>query len=232
MLLVRNLYKTYDKVVAVNNINFEANKGEITVLLGPNGAGKSTAIKCICGLLRYNGDITIGGYKNKSSEARRVFSYVPETPSLYEMLTVYEHLEFIAKVYNLVDYKSKIEELLVRFELADKRDKLGKELSKGMQQKVSICCGLLTNPGLIFFDEPMVGLDPRAIKELKEAITELRNHGACIFISTHIIDSIDELWDKAMIMKDGRIAAYLDRKNLTDESETLENLFFRVTEGG
>lgn len=231
MLIVRDLYKAYDSVVAVNHINVSANGGEITVLLGPNGAGKSTAIKCICGLLRYMGDITIGGFNNRTEEAKKVFSYVPETPALYDLLTVYEHLEFIAKAYDLVDYSNKIEELLFRFDLSDKRDKLGKELSKGMQQKVSLCCALLTNPKLIFFDEPMIGLDPKAIKELKNYIMELKAAGVCVFISTHIIDSIDDLWDKALIMKNGNIIASVDKKLLAQSDGSLEKIFFEVTEG-
>ncbi|MCR4435164.1 MAG: ABC transporter ATP-binding protein [Clostridiales bacterium] len=231
MLTVKNLYKQYDKIIAANNISFDVQDGEIAVLLGPNGAGKSTTIKCIAGLLRYEGSIDICGKQNKSIEAKRLFGYVPETPALYEMLTVYEHLEFIAQAYNLGECRQRMENLLERFELADKKDKLGKELSKGMQQKVSICCALLIEPKVILFDEPMVGLDPRAIKELKGIFLELKEKGCSVIISTHIIDSVEGIWDKTLIMKNGAVVMSRTREDLEKSAESLEQLFFQVTEG-
>ena len=231
MLNVTNVSKRYDNTTAVDNISFYVNDGEIAVLLGPNGAGKSTSIKCVVGLLKYKGEIEICGYINKSLEAKKLFAYVPETPSMYDMLTVYEHLEFIAGAYKIKDYKEKVEVLLERFELADKKDKLGKELSKGMQQKVSICCALLTEPKVILFDEPMVGLDPKAIKELNIVFLELKQTGCSIVISTHIINSVEDIWDRALIMKDGRIVMSRTKQELLDRNESLEEMFFHVTEG-
>lgn len=188
MLSVKNLSKKYGKEEAVKNISFDVNEGEIAILLGPNGAGKSTTIKSIAGLLRYSWRIEICGYDNKSVNAKKLFNYVPEVSSMFDLLTVYEHIEYIAAAYSIKDYKEKAEELLERFDLSDKRNKLGKELSKGMMQKVSICCALITEPKVILFDEPLAGLDPKAIKELKKAFTELRDKGCSILISTHIID--------------------------------------------
>lgn len=230
MIKINNLTKKYNKVLAVNNMSFEVEDGEIAVLLGPNGAGKSTTIKCICGLLRYDGNIEIQGYKNKTIEAKKVFSYVPETPALYDLLTIYEHLEYIANVYKVDNYKEKAEALLKRFDLYDKKDKLGKELSKGMQQKVSICCGLLTEPKVILFDEPMIGLDPKAIKELKKVFLELKENGCSVIISTHIIDSIDDIWDKAIVVNKGNIVYKTTRGELQEKNESLEEIFFEVTE--
>jgi ABC-type multidrug transport system ATPase subunit len=231
MLNVRNVTKRYNKTTAVNDINFYVNDGEIAVLLGPNGAGKTTSIKCIAGLLKYEGEIDICGYINKSLDAKKLFGFVPETPAMYDMLTVYEHLEFIAGAYKVTDYKEKAEALLERFELSDKRDKLGKELSKGMQQKVSICCALLPNPKVILFDEPMVGLDPKAIKELSSLFIELKNAGCSVVISTHIINSVEGLWDRALIMQEGSIVMSRTRQELLDTNESLEEIFFHVTEG-
>lgn len=231
MIKVNDLTKEYHKVLAVNNMNFEVEDGQIAILLGPNGAGKSTTIKCITGLLRYKGSIEIEGYENKTVHAKRLFSYVPETPSLYDMLTVYEHLEYIANAYNVKNYKEKVDLLLKRFELEDKKDKLGKELSKGMQQKVSICCGLLTEPKVILFDEPMIGLDPKAIKELKKVFLELKESGCSVIISTHIIDSIEDIWDKAIIVNEGNIVFQTKRDELEKKKESLEEIFFEVTEG-
>jgi len=232
MLQVNGLTKRYNNTLAVNNISFEVENGEIAVLLGPNGAGKSTTIKSIAGLLKFDGEIKIDGFPNKSIEAKKVFGYVPESAAVYEYLTVYEHIEFIARAYRLDDsWREKAETLLARFELSDKADKLGKELSKGMQQKLSICCALIINPKMVMFDEPMVGLDPKAIKELKSIFVELKNDGCAVLISTHIIDSIEEVWDKVLIMNKGKVILSRTRKELEEMSESLEDVFFRYTEG-
>lgn len=231
MLRVKNLSKKYEKTLAVNQATFVVNAGEVGVLLGPNGAGKSTTIKSIAGLLKFDGEITIGGHPNKSLEAKRRFGFVPETPALYDALTVWEHLEFIARAYRLDEgWRAHAESLLERFDLADKRDKIGKELSKGMQQKVSLLCALIIRPEMIMFDEPMVGLDPKAIKELKAVFGELRNQGCAVLISTHIIDSVDEVWDRVLIMKEGEIVLSRTRAELEANGEELEEVFFRMTE--
>ena len=230
MLTVSHVTKKYRKVVANKDINFEIPNGQIGILLGPNGAGKSTIIKCIMGFLKYEGQITVDQLSNKSVEAKKIMGYVPEIPSLYPNLTVEEHLEFIARAYKLKDYQDYKEELLNRFELADKRKKFGDELSKGMQQKLSICCGLLPRPNVILFDEPMIGLDPHAIKELKNVFRELKEQGASVLVSTHMIDSIEELWDTTYIMKKGEVAAVVKKEEMTGGSRSLEDIFFEITE--
>lgn len=231
MLSVTNLTKKYKKLLANDDLNFQVNPGEIAILIGPNGAGKSTAIKCIAGLLRFHGNINICGYPNKSVDAKRCFGYIPEIPAPFETLTVYEHLEFIARAYKVENWQEKADALLTRMELDDKVKKLGKELSKGMQQKLSICCSLLPSPKVVLFDEPLVGLDPHAIKELKNMIVELKQQGATVLISTHMLDSVNEFWDKALIMMDGKIAAIRTRKEIESTGEDLEQLFFSITEG-
>lgn len=229
MLKVHQVTKKYGKLTAVQDVSFQIGSGEIAVLLGPNGAGKSTIIKCIAGLLRFDGEITIDEFPNKTLEAKRVLGYVPEMPAVYDMLTVHEHLEFILRAYRMED-DGTADALLERFELFEKRDKLGKELSKGMQQKLSICCALVHKPSVIVFDEPMVGLDPHAIKQLKEIFTELRNSGVTVLISTHMIDSVENYWDKAYIMQNGKFVAERAASDVNEES--LEALFFRLTESG
>lgn len=231
MLSVRSVTKKYGKLVANDEVSFEVNPGEISILLGPNGAGKSTIIKCIAGLLKFKGDIYIGSNENKSIEAKRDLGYISEMPALYDMLTVWEHMEFIARAYSLVNWKEKAENLLERFELSDKKKKLGSNLSKGMQQKISICCGLLPDPKVILFDEPMVGLDPHAIKELKSLLVERKQQGNAILISTHMLDSVSEFWDSTNIMMEGKIAARRTRKEIQGSGEDLEDLFFEITEG-
>ena len=232
MLTVSQLTKRYGKAEACRNVNFSLSPGTVTVLLGPNGAGKSTLMKAIIGFLRYEGAITVGGHPNKTPAARRLCGFVPEMPALYPNLTVSEHMEFIARAYRLSgDYRARADALLDRFELTDKKKKFGDELSKGMQQKLNLCLGLLPEPQVLLLDEPMIGLDPHAIKELKGVMEELRAQGKTLLVSTHIIDSVDMLWDRTLIMQRGEIRADVTRAQLATDGLSLEELFFRVTEG-
>ena len=231
MLNVSHVTKHYGKVKACDDVSFHLEPGTITVLLGPNGAGKSTIMKAIIGFLRYEGEITVAGLDNKSVEAKRILGYIPEMPSLYPNLTVSEHLEFLARAYRLRDYRERAQGLLARFELTDKKKKFGDELSKGMQQKLNICLGLLPRPKMLLLDEPMIGLDPHAIKELKKTIEEMRAAGCTLLVSTHIIDSVDMLWDRTIIMQSGQVKADVTREELEGSGRTLEELFFAVTEG-
>lgn len=231
MIEVKNVTKKYGKLIANDDLCFNVNPGEISILVGPNGAGKSTIIKSIAGLLRFKGEILICGNKNKSMEAKRKLGYIPEMPALYDMLTIWEHMEFIARAYSLENWKDNANTLFQRFELDDKKNKLGNELSKGMQQKVSICCGLLPNPNVLLFDEPLVGLDPHAIKELKLMLVEQKTKGTAILLSTHMLDSVSEFWDSTNIMVNGKIAASRTREEIIGTGEDLEELFFDITEG-
>ena len=222
VLKVCNVTKKFRKVKANDNISCMLEGGQIGVLLGLNGAGKSTLIKCICGLLNFRGDITVGGFDCRTDEAKKLIGYVPETPALYDYLTVDEHLEFIQRAYKCKNEELK-RTLLDMFELTDKTDKLGKELSKGMQQKLSICCALIHEPKLVIFDEPMVGLDPYAIKTLKNLFLELKKKGVCVLISTHMIDSVENYWDKAFILSKGELKAEKEY-----EEGILEDVFFSI----
>ena len=228
MVVVKNLSKKYGKLTANDNISLTVNAGEIAILLGPNGAGKSTLIKSICGLLRFTGNVTICGHDNRSLEAKRLLGYVPEFPTPFPMLTVEEHLEFIARAYRLRDWKGRADGLLERFDLNDKRNKLGKELSKGMQQKVSVCCALLPDPMVVILDEPLVGLDPHGIRELKTVIADLRDEGKALLVSTHIIDSVEENWDVTLIMNKGRFAREI--RHGEQAGENLEEAYFSIIE--
>ena len=230
MLKISHLTKKYGKVVACNDITLDVGNGEVAVLLGPNGAGKSTLIKSVAGLVRFSGDIRIGGFDNRSESAKRILGYIPELPALYPNLTVAEHLEFIARAYRLENYKNRIDDLLDAFELSDKKKKFGDELSKGMQQKLNICRGLLPDPDLVLMDEPMIGLDPHAIKQLKLVFDDMREKGKTLIVSTHIIDSVDMLWDRTVIMQSGNVMADITRSQLDSTGMTLEDYFFKVTE--
>jgi ABC-type multidrug transport system ATPase subunit len=143
-------------------------------------------------------------------------------------------MQFIAQAYGVKEWKGKAKELLELFELDDKQNKLGRDLSKGMRQKVSICCALLPDPQLLFFDEPMIGLDPKAIKNTKQVFKQLKEAGKTILVSTHLIDSVELIADRIMILKDGRIIgndtiSNLKNQALQGQGSTLEDLFLEMT---
>ncbi len=227
MLEVIHLSKKYGKALAVDDISFAVPDGKIGILLGPNGAGKSTVIKSIAGLLRFKGSIRIQGLDSRTMEAKKHFSYVPEIPYLYDALTVREHIEFISRAYGQPPLEEAVNALFSRFELSDKQEKLGNELSKGMMQKVSICCALIINPKVILLDEPMVGLDPAAIKELKTQLLSLKEAGCTILISTHMLEMVKELWDVTFVMDKGHILGTYTKESIAGED--LEELYFSVT---
>lgn len=229
MLEVQGLSKRYGKYLAVDHVSFSIPDGCVGILLGPNGAGKSTIIKSIAGLLRYDGGIGIQKMSSKSLEAKKVFAYVPEIPALFDALTVREHIEYIRKAYKSSITDEEIEGLLARFEMSDKQDKMGNELSKGMMQKVGICCALAVKPQVILFDEPMVGLDPKAIKELKEVILELKENGVTVLISTHMLEMVDGLWDVMFVMEKGKLIGAYKKDEVGGKD--LDDLFFEMTGG-
>lgn len=227
MLTVNHLTKSYKKTKAVDNVSFTIGQGEVAVLVGPNGAGKSTTIKSIVGLLRFDGEISIDTYNNKALEAKERLSYVPEIPTLFPLLTVREHIEYMALAYGKTPDEERINALLKRFDLEDKQNKLGDELSKGMMQKVSICAAVITDPKVIILDEPMIGLDPKAIKEIKKLILELKAENKTVMISTHMIEMIEDLWDRVIFMKEGKVIDNLIRTEA--DHQDLEELFFKIT---
>ncbi len=234
ILEIRHLTKKFSKKIAVDDLSFSLMKGETVGLLGPNGAGKSTLIKCIVGLLRpTGGDILIAGNPRGSRQARKISAYVPEVPQLYNMLTVWEHLRFITDAYEVVRWEEKAEQLLRLFEIWEQRDEFVKALSKGMRQKLSLCCGIISGARILFLDEPMVGLDPRAIKNLKDLIQELKEEGKTLFISTHLLDPIENICSRIIVLKKGKIIADGSfeelRSRLGDGKASLEEVFLEVT---
>lgn len=230
MLEIQELTKKYGGYLAVDHVSFTVPTGQVGILLGPNGAGKSTIIKSIAGLLRYQGGVGIEQMPARSLEAKRIFGYVPEVPAMFDALTVREHIEYVRRAYDSKITEEEVNRLLSRFELDDKQGKLGRELSKGMMQKVSICCALAIKPKVILLDEPMVGLDPAAIKELKEVVLELKGQGVTVLISTHMLEMVKDLWDLVFIMQKGKIIGTFDRKQQKDAD--IEELFFQITGGG
>ena len=229
MLEIQELSKSYGKHLAVDRVSFFVPDGQVGILLGPNGAGKSTIIKSIAGLLRYQGRIGIQGMSARTLEAKKIFGYVPEIPAMFDALTVREHVEYIRKAYDSDITEEEVQALFQRFELADKQEKLGNELSKGMMQKVSICCALAIKPKVILLDEPMVGLDPQAIKELKKVVLELRDQGVTVLISTHMLEMVEELWDVMFVMDQSHIIGSYRKEDVGEKD--LDDLFFEMTGG-
>ena len=226
MLEIQGLSKSYGNNVAVDNVNFTVPDSQVGILLGPNGAGKSTIIKSIAGLLRYKGMIRIQGFPARTIEAKKVFAYVPEIPNMFDALTVREHIEYIRMAYSSTITDEEVEEILKEFEMDDKQDKLGNELSKGMMQKVSICCALAVKPQVILLDEPMVGLDPAAIRKLKEVVLKLRDQGVTVLI---MLEMVEELWDIMFVMEKGHIIGSYTREDA--KGRDLDELFFAMTGG-
>ena len=229
MLEIQGLTKSYGKNVAVDNVNFTVPDGQVGILLGPNGAGKSTIIKSIAGLLRYKGIIRIQGLPARTLEAKKVFAYVPEIPNMFDALTVREHIEYIRMAYSSTITDEEVDEILKEFEMDDKQDELGNELSKGMMQKVSICCALAVKPQVILLDEPMVGLDPAAIRMLKEVVLKLRDQGVTVLISTHMLEMVEDLWDIMFVMEKGHIIGSYTKEDA--KGRDLDELFFAMTGG-
>lgn len=229
MIEVNGLTKYYGNFKAVDDLSLFVGAGQIAVLLGDNGAGKSTTLKSIVGLLKCEGDITICGYENMSVDAKKVLGYIPEVPILYDLLTVDEHIEFISKAYGISDYEPEAMKYLELFELVDKRKTIAKDLSKGMRQKLSMTLALVTKPKVLLVDEPLIGLDPQSIENVIALFQELRNSGTSILLSTHIIDTLGDIWDVAYIMHKGHVV-----DNVTFESlngRNLKELFFEKVGG-
>ena len=238
MLQVRHLIKQYKAHRAVDALDFELRPGEIVGLLGPNGAGKTTALRCIAGILRpTEGQVLINGHDvvADQAQAKRGLAFVPEVPSLYELLTVDEHLRFIAMCFDTLPiYEAKKDALLARYSLTDKKDALVATLSKGMRQKLSVACALVHDANVMLFDEPLIGIDPEGARELKDELRRSRDEGASLLISTHLLDTAENLCDRVIVMRKGvKIAegTVRDLRALVPggEAMTLEDVFLRLT---
>ncbi len=240
MLQVINLIKDYNKFRAVDGITFTVNPGEIVGLLGPNGAGKTTVMRCIAGiLLPTSGEIRINGYDllTQQVEAKKGLAFVPEVPALYELLTVKEHLRFVAMAFNSLDlYEKHADEILDRYDLSEKANSFVATLSKGMKQKLAVACAWVHNAKVLLLDEPLIGIDPRGAHRFKSELIKTKYEGAAILISTHLLDTAEKLCDRVIILSKGRKVVegtMADLQKMSDmEGATLEELFLRLTDEG
>jgi ABC-2 type transport system ATP-binding protein len=240
LVQVRDFHKAYRDTVAVAGLTFHAAGGAVLGIVGPNGAGKTTTLRALAGIIPpTRGALAVAGHDMLTDPipAKRVLAYVPDDPKLFDTLTVWEHLEFVASAYRVSDFAARAETLLARFELTEKRGTVAQELSRGMRQKVAICCAYLHEPRVILFDEPLTGLDPRAIRTLKDSIRERARNGAAILISSHLLALVEDLCQELLIMQKGQCLYFGPMRDAhalfakVGENATLEEVFFRATEG-
>ena len=238
-IVVEEFQKIYDQTVAVSGLSFEVSPGEILGLVGPNGAGKTTTMRALAGILEpSSGRLSIAGHdlKHDSVAAKSALAYVPDDPHLFDNLTIWEHFQFIAAAYRLKDWSALAETLLAQFELLEKRESPCSDLSRGMRQKVAICCGYLHEPKVIMLDEPLTGLDPRGIRTMQDSIRSRAADGAAVMISSHLLSLVEDLCTSVLLMHRGRKLLQGRMTDLRNEvtsegrAETLEDMFFRLTE--
>ena len=242
MIEVSGLSKRYGDFTAVNDLSFTVQPGEVMGLVGPNGAGKTTTLRCATGIIpATSGTLRVAGIDLATDPvgAKRQLAFFPDEPRLFEHLTVRQHLAFAAKIYRLPqqEAEARAEALLAELEIADKADQLPGELSRGMKQKLVIACGLLHSPKVMYFDEPLTGLDPLGIRRMKDTIRRLSREGASIILSSHLLSLLEEVCTHVLIMKQGqRIAVgtlpeVVAQFSNGETGVSLEEVFIRATGG-
>ena len=237
LLSVRNLTRRFDKVLAVDGLSFEVQAGEILGLVGPNGAGKTTTLRTIAGILPIQaGEILVAGHDLDAEplEAKSALAWVPDDPQPDENLSVMEHLEFTAGIYGVTEWSSLATQLLERFDLSEKSEALGGELSRGMRQKLAFAQAWLTAPQVLLMDEPLSGLDALGIRAAKEEILVMAAKGVAIVLSSHLLKLIEELADRLLIIDRGRavFSGTLDEARSSDlayRGGSLEEIFLAAT---
>jgi ABC-2 type transport system ATP-binding protein len=240
MIEVSDLTKRYGTFTAVRDLTFSVRPGEVLGLVGPNGAGKTSTLRCLAGIIPASkGLVKIAGHDIGTDPiaAKRALAFFPDEPRLFEYLTVRQHLNFVARIYGVREHATIAQPLLEEFEIADKADQLPGELSRGMKQKLAIACGLLHSPQVLFFDEPLTGLDPLGIRRMKNSIIKRARDGATIVLSSHLLHLLEEVCTNVLILKkgekiaDGTIAEVAARFSNGDANVNLEEVFIRATGG-
>jgi ABC-2 type transport system ATP-binding protein len=240
MLSVTGLGKQYGDLRAVDGLTFTVGPGEVLGLVGPNGAGKTTTLRCLSGIVPPTmGRVVVAGHDLARSpvEAKRQLAFLPDEPRLFDYLTVKEHLALVARLYEVGPWEERGRALLEELELTGKEDALPGELSRGMKQKLTIACGFLHDPRLIVLDEPLTGLDPLAIRKMKQSLKARAAAGAALILSSHLLPLVEELCQRVLVITGGRMVAH----GTVDEiraalaggaGASLEELFIRITTAG
>jgi ABC-2 type transport system ATP-binding protein len=240
MIEVSALTKRYGNFTAVRELSFAVRPGEVLGLVGPNGAGKTSTLRCLAGIIPATaGVVRIAGHDIATDPvaAKRQLAFFPDEPRLFDYLTVRQHLNFVARVYGVAGHEAIAQPLLEEFEIADKADQLPGELSRGMKQKLAIACGLLHSPQVMFFDEPLTGLDPLGIRRMKNSILQRARNGATIVLSSHLLHLLQEVCSHVLILKkgeklaDGTIPEVAARFSNGEANVSLEEVFIRATGG-
>ena len=237
MIELSGVTKAFGTKRAVDGLDLHVRAGELFGFLGPNGAGKTTTIKMVCGLLRpSSGTVTIGGHPAGSREARQLLAYVPDQPYLYEKLTGREFLRFVVEMYGLDPRVAsrRIDELIDTFEMRDYVDDLCEGYSHGMKQRVVFASALVHDPKVLIVDEPLVGLDPRSARIVKDLFVAQARSGVAVLMSTHLLSIAEELADTIGIIDKGRMLARGTLDEIRDRAELqgpLEGLFLKLTGG-
>jgi ABC-2 type transport system ATP-binding protein len=237
MIELRGVTKAFGAKRAVDQLDLRVRAGELFAFLGPNGAGKTTTIKMVCGLLApTSGVVRVGGYPATSQEARQLLAYVPDQPYLYEKLTGREFLRFVVEMYGL-DRRTaalRLGELIETFEMGDYVDDLCENYSQGMKQRVVFASALIHDPKVLIVDEPLVGLDPRSARIVKDLFVEQARSGVAVLMSTHLLSIAEELADTIGIVDHGRMLAQGSLASLRERLQSdgpLEDLFLTLTGG-
>lgn len=236
-LEVKKLVGGYSRIPVLKNVSFQVKPGELVGLIGLNGAGKSTTINHVIGLLRpFSGEITLNGVNIQKNpvEYKKQIAYVPETPILYDELTLREHIELTINAYSLDHDEAwkNANHLLKTFRLDNKLDWFPANFSKGMKQKVMICCALMTNAKLLIVDEPFYGLDPLAVHDLLQLIEEKKKAGTAVLMSTHVLDTAQRYCDRFVLLANGKVRAHgtLDelRQKADRPDESLDDIYLSL----
>ena len=235
MIEIKNVTKTYNgEKKAVDDISFTVNDGEIFAFIGHNGAGKTTTIKSIVGILDFEqGDILINGklIKKQPIECKKEMAYVPDNPDLYENMKAIDFINFICDMYEVdkAERKERIEKYSKMFEMADSLNDEISSFSHGMKQKVALISALAHNPKILIMDEPFVGLDPKAVFDMKEIMKQMCKEGKTIFFSTHILEVAEKLCSRVAIIKQGKIVKVGKMSEIKGD-ESLEQVFLELDE--
>jgi ABC-2 type transport system ATP-binding protein len=234
---IQNVTKCYGRLRAVDDVTFDVRAGEVFAFLGPNGAGKTTTIKMLAGLLRPDaGAIEICGYDVLADgrQAKAQMAYVPDEPFLYEKLSAREFLRFVAQMYGIGEETASEREqyYMERLQVSGYADQLAESYSHGMKQRVVLAAALLHDPQVLVVDEPMIGLDPRTVRTVKELFRRRADDGRTVFMSTHTLDVAESIADRIAIINHGRIVAcgtLAELKALAAREHRLEDVFLELT---
>ena len=239
MIIVDDFHKAYGETLAVAGLSFSLAAGDIMGLIGPNGAGKTTTLRALSGIITPGrGRICVAGHdiESETLAAKRQLAYIPDDPQLFPDLTVEEHLAFAASAYGVSDADQLADRLLQQFDLAGKRRALARDLSRGMRQKLAICCAYIHDPRAIFFDEPLTGLDPLGIRNLKKSMLARAREGAVVIVSSHLLAMVEDICTHVLILKQGEqrffgpIEGLREHFGIADGETSLENIFFLATD--